>query len=112
MFGHIDGIPVGQVFASRKEVAAAGLHAPLMSGIWGAQEGAYSIVLSGGYEDDIDDLNYILYTGQGGQDSPGGKQVENQEFTKGNKGLQLSCQYKLPVRVIRGHQISNGPVNG
>ena len=112
MFGHIDGIPVGQVFDSRKEVAAAGLHAPLMSGIWGAQEGAYSIVLSGGYEDDIDDLNYILYTGQGGQDSPGGKQVENQEFTKGNRGLQLSCQYKLPVRVIRGHQISNGPVSG
>ena len=67
MFGHIDGISVGQIFDSRKEVASAGLHAPLMSGIWGTQEGAYSIVLSGGYEDDIDDLNYILYTGQGGR---------------------------------------------
>ena len=61
MFGHIDGIPVGQVFDSRKEVAAAGLHAPLMSGIWGAQEGAYSIVLSGGYEDDID-TSITFYT--------------------------------------------------
>ncbi len=112
MFGHIDGISVGQIFDSRKEVASAGLHAPLMSGIWGTQEGAYSIVLSGGYEDDIDDLNYILYTGQGGKNLPGGKQVENQEFTKGNRGLQLSCQYKLPVRVIRGHQIANGPDSG
>jgi putative restriction endonuclease len=83
-----------------------------MAGIWGAQEGAYSIVLSGGYEDDIDDLNYILYTGQGGQDASGGKQIADQEFTKGNKGLQLSHQYRLPVRVIRGHQVSNGPESG
>ena len=112
MFGHIEGISVGQIFSDRKEVAKAGIHTPLMSGIWGAQEGAYSIVLSGGYEDDVDDLNYILYTGQGGQDSPGGKQIADQEFTKGNKGLQLSCQYDLPVRVIRGHQIKNGPVAG
>lgn len=112
MFGHIEGISVGHIFIDRKEVAKAGIHRPLMSGIWGAQEGAYSIVLSGGYEDDVDDLNYILYTGQGGQDSPGGKQIADQEFTKGNKGLQLSCQYDLPVRVIRGHQIKNGPVAG
>ena len=80
-FGHIDNVKIGDLFDSRKELAAAGVHAPLMSGIWGAQEGAYSIVLSGGYEDDIDDLDYILYTGQGGQDSPGGKQVADQDFT-------------------------------
>ena len=36
----------------------------------------------------------------------------DQEFTKGNRGLQLSCQYNLPVRVIRGYQIKNGPQNG
>ena len=112
MFGHIEGITVGQIFSRRKEVAKAGIHAPLRSGIWGAQEGAYSIVLSGGYEDDVDDLNYILYTGQGGQDKQRRKQIADQEFTKGNKGLQLSCQYDLPVRVIRGHQIKNGPVAG
>lgn len=112
MFGHINGTHVGQVFESRKELASAGIHKPLMSGIWGAQEGAYSIVLSGGYEDDVDDLDYILYTGQGGQDVPGGKQVADQVFTKGNLGLQLSCQYGLPVRVSRGHQITNGPNTG
>ena len=109
MFGHIPDVSVGQNFTSREEVARAGIHAPRMAGIWGAQEGACSIVLSGGYEDDIDDLDYIRYTGQGGQDAPGGKQIANQEFTKGNKGLQLSCQYKLPVRVVRGHQLPNGP---
>ena len=111
-FGHIENVKIGDLFGSRKELAAAGVHAPPMAGIWGAQEGAYSIVLSGGYEDDIDDLDYILYTGQGGQDSPGGKQVADQDFTKGNRGLQLSHQYNLPIRVIRGHQIKNGPVSG
>jgi len=112
MFGALEGIEVGQIFNARRDLADAGVHAPLMAGIWGAQEGAYSIVLSGGYEDDVDDLDYILYTGQGGQDTPGGKQVADQEFTKGNKGLQLSHEYGLPVRVTRGHQIQNGPVSG
>lgn len=112
MFGIIDGTSVGDLYASREELASAGIHAPLMAGIWGAQEGAYSIVLSGGYEDDIDRLDYILYTGQGGRDPDNGKQVADQEFTKGNRGLQLSYQYNLPVRVTRGHQIPTGPEQG
>ena len=57
MFGHIDGIAVGEIFEDRKHLRASGIHAPMMAGIWGAQEGAYSIVLSGGYEDDIDELD-------------------------------------------------------
>ena len=66
----------------------------------------------GGYEDDIDELDYILYTGQGGQDTPGGKQVADQQFTKGNLGFRLICDYGLPVRVTRGHQIKNCPERG
>ena len=49
MFGHIDGIAVGEIFEDRKHLRASGIHAPTMAGIWGTQEGAYSIVLSGGY---------------------------------------------------------------
>ena len=60
MFGALEGIEVGQIFNARRDLADAGVHAPLMAGIWGAQEGAYSIVLSGGYEDNVDDLDYIL----------------------------------------------------
>jgi|TARA_Y100000389_G_C17395252_1_gene482151 putative restriction endonuclease len=113
IFGHINGISIGDIFESRKELSESRLHAPPMGGIWGrGNEGSCSIVLSGGYEDDIDNLDYILYTGQGGQDSPGGKQVSDQEFSRGNRGLQLSCEYKLPVRVIRGHQVYNGPEKG
>ena len=30
------------------------MHAPRTAGIWGGKNGAYSIVMSGGYEDDVD----------------------------------------------------------
>lgn len=112
MIGHIEGIQIGAHFNSRKDLANSGLHTPPVSGIAGCYGGAYSIVLSGGYEDDIDELDYILYTGQGGRNPSSGKQIAHQEFVRGNKGLQLSCQYNLPVRVIRGHQIDNGPSEG
>lgn len=60
------------------ELSRSGVHKPPMAGIWGSHSlGAYSIVLSGGYEDDIDNLDYILYTGQGGQDVQGGKQIKD-----------------------------------
>ena len=89
-FGHVAGVNIGDVFSSRRELHDGGVHAPLQAGIDGnSNEGACSIVLSGGYEDDIDDLEYILYTGQGGQDKSK-RQLSDQEFTRGNKGLQLS----------------------
>ena len=109
-FGHIEDISVGQIFESRKELSDAGVHGPPMGGIWGREkEGACSIVLSGGYEDDIDELDYIYYTGAGGQDKPGGKQVANQKFTNENKALVVSHDFNLPVRVTRGHQVNFGP---
>ena len=30
------------------------MHAPPKAGIWGGKEGAYSIMMSGGFEDDVD----------------------------------------------------------
>ena len=112
-FGELPGIKVGDLFKDREELSESGLHKPPMAGIWGSQEvGAYSIVLSGGYEDDIDQLDYILYTGQGGQDVTGGKQVKDQEFTRGNKALGINLEEHLPVRVTRGYQVDYGPENG
>ena len=113
IFGNIENIEVGQIFENREVLSKARIHGPTMAGIWGREsEGACSIVLSGGYEDDIDELDYIFYTGQGGQDIPGGKQVSDQEFVRGNKALMLSSKYSLPVRVSRGYQIKNGPTKG
>ena len=113
LFGEIPGIKIGDVFENRAALSEAGIHRPSMAGIWGSQEtGAYSIVLSGGYEDDIDQLDYILYTGQGGQDAQGGQQVKDQEFTRGNKALAINMEEHLPVRVNRGYQVEYGPESG
>lgn len=67
-------------------------------------EGAAAIVLSGGYEDDADLGDEIIYTGAGGNDPNTGKQISDQRWdNKGNAGLRLSMDQGLPVRVIRGH---------
>lgn len=72
IFGEIQGISVGAIFANRKEAAAAAVHKPLQAGISGSKdEGADSIVISGGYEDDFDSGDEIIYTGEGGQDDKG-----------------------------------------
>jgi putative restriction endonuclease len=117
IYGHIEGIKEGQIFSSRKEVKDAGLHIHTDAGIDGTTtEATCAIVISGGYEDDVDELDYILYTGQGGQNTRRGEnittQIKDQEFTRGNQGLVLSKEYNKPVRVIRGYQTTHGPENG
>lgn len=92
-----------------------GVHTPRMAGIAGSSsEGAESIVLSGGYEDDEDHGDVIIYTGQGGNDLATTKQVRDQELTRGNLALVRSCLDGKLVRVIRGarHRSSYSPVVG
>lgn len=80
-----------------------GVHRHLQAGIAGSQkEGAESIVLSGGYEDDEDFGDTIIYTGYGGRDSETGQQTHDQPFNRWNRALAYSSQNGLPVRVIRG----------
>ena len=115
IFGEIPGISIGTTFENREELSRAGVHRPLQAGISGAQdEGADSIVLSGGYEDDQDFGDVIVYTGHGGQDSVSRKQVSDQVLTRQNLALAVSMQGGLPVRVIRGftHQSPFAPLNG
>jgi putative restriction endonuclease len=77
-----------------------------MAGISGSErEGADSIVLSGGYEDDEDLGEEIVYTGHGGRDAESGRQVAHQRLTKGNLALAHSSIEGLPVRVIRGENL-------
>jgi putative restriction endonuclease len=115
LYGHIPGFPEGSLFPSRKALSGAGLHRPLIAGIWGSmKEPARSIVLSGGYEDDEDDGQEIIYTGQGGQDPRTKRHIKDQELTKGNMGLALSRTHGTPVRVIRGadHRSPHSPTVG
>lgn len=103
IFGDIPGYPEGSTFVSREELSRAGVHKPIQAGTSGSQyEGADSIVLSGGYEDDADDGDVIVYTGHGGRDSVTGKQVSDQALTRGNLALAVNRKNGLPVRVIRG----------
>jgi putative restriction endonuclease len=107
IFGEINGIFVGSTFQSRKEAAAVGVHKPLQAGISGSKDdGADSIVISGGYEDDSDSGDEIIYTGEGGQDEKG-RQIEDQKLVRGNLALAKSEMDRLPVRVIRGADRNN-----
>lgn len=101
--GQIPGIEAGQTFPSRQALFDAGVHRALQAGIagYGNGEAAESIVLSGGYQDDVDNGDTIVYTGQGGQDQPRGRQVRDQTATLGNMGLIRACDQGESVRVIR-----------
>lgn len=102
-FGDIKGIDVGNTFVSRKELADVGVHKPTQAGISGSQhEGADSIVVSGGYEDDEDYGDLIIYTGHGGRDPSSNKQIADQTLDRGNMALAVSMTRGLPVRVVRG----------
>jgi putative restriction endonuclease len=102
-FGEIAGNPIGTAYADRRAIAAAGVHRPLQHGISGVEtEGADSIVVSGGYEDDEDDGDLIIYTGAGGRDPATGQQIADQEFKGQNLALVRSEAEGLPVRVVRG----------
>jgi putative restriction endonuclease len=103
-FGHVERISVGASFDKRMDLAAAGIHKPNQAGISGARdEGADSIVVSGGYEDDEDHGAYIIYTGAGGNDGNSGRQVADQSIDhRPNAALIKSQLEGYPVRVVRG----------
>ncbi|KAF2349052.1 SRA-YDG [Trinorchestia longiramus] len=139
-FGHIPGVEVGTSWLFRIQVRApavlgtswlfriqaseAGVHRPPVSGIHGrGDEGAYSVVLAGGYEDDEDEGDEFTYTGAGGRDLSGNRrtapQSSHQTLTKTNRALALNCNCKLteeggdagegwrggrPIRVLRSYK--------
>lgn len=104
-FGEIPGHPEGTTYKSREEVRLAGLHAHKQTGISGtAREGADAIVLNGGYPDDHDAGDVIIYTGHGGQNQRKQQVADQNLDDTGNAGLVRSKLESLPVRVIRGFE--------
>lgn len=116
IFGEIRGVNEGDIFKDRKALAAAGIHRPLVAGIDGNRSsGSSSIVLNGGYVDDKDFGDVIIYTGHGGNDPSTKKQISDQSWDdSGNKGLLISEIHGLPVRVSRGpkHKTKYSPKDG
>lgn len=114
VFGEIPGIEEGQWFETRKEMMPTSFHRLWGAGIDGnGRQGTAAIVLSGGYVDDADCGDEIIYTGAGGNHN--GNQVEDQSWeNRGNAGLLVSMDQGLPVRVIRGsnHKSELSPERG
>ncbi|XVF62768.1 hypothetical protein PTKIN_Ptkin09bG0035100 [Pterospermum kingtungense] len=112
--GAIPGIEIGDVFFFRMELCVVGLHGQVQAGIDylpGSQSSngepiATSIIVSGGYEDDQDAGDSIIYTGHGGQDKFS-KQCMHQKLEGGNLALERSLHYGIEVRVIRGIKYEN-----
>jgi hypothetical protein len=82
-----------------------------MGGIHGRQnEGAYSIVLSGGYKGDQDEGEEFTYSGSGGRDLSGNKRTAtkqscDQKLTNMNRALAKNCD--CPIDDKRGGVAKN-----
>ncbi|KAK7271549.1 hypothetical protein RJT34_27529 [Clitoria ternatea] len=106
--GPVPGIEIGDIFFFRMELCIVGLHSPSMGGIdaiRGENEDdilAVSIVSSGEYEDDAEDSDVIIYTGQGGNFFKKEKETIDQKLHRGNLALDRSSRQHNEVRVIRG----------
>lgn len=101
--GAIPGIAVGSWFKDRAALQEAKVHRPGQAGICGkALVGAESIVVSGGYPEDEDHGDWMIYTGQGGRKRNETVQTFDQPMTLGNAALVTSYVKNLLVRVIRG----------
>lgn len=97
IFGEVPGVLPGQRFSRREDLRRAGLHRRTQQGIDWTAEGALTVVFSGGYADDAWSEDDPWYTGEGGQDHPGGRQVHDQELSGGNLALTRSYREGLPV---------------
>ncbi|KAH7836193.1 hypothetical protein Vadar_033577 [Vaccinium darrowii] len=115
--GSIPGVYVGDLFFFRMELCVVGLHGQSQAGIdyvtashsSNGEPIATSVIVSGGYEDDEDAGDVIIYTGHGGQDKNHSRQCAHQKLEGGNLGLERSMHYGIEVRVIRGMKYEGSP---
>ncbi|KDQ33954.1 hypothetical protein PLEOSDRAFT_164097 [Pleurotus ostreatus PC15] len=105
----IPGIKPGAMFRNRQELSDAGVHLPTIHGIHNAgEENVYSVVLYGGYEDNVDEGEEITYTGQGkgaekGKAVHGQPQAGDQEWKGPNAALKhYAVTTHLPIKIVRG----------
>ncbi|KAF7729969.1 E3 ubiquitin-protein ligase uhrf1 [Apophysomyces ossiformis] len=124
--GPIPGIYCGQSWQYRLTCSEWGVHRMSVGGIAGSSTtGAVSVVMSKGYEDDLDNGNEFYYTGSGGRDLTGNKRLAehscDQELSRFNLALAKTCAAPVdevngaeakdwrksrPIRVCRTHQLA------
>ncbi|KAL3684038.1 hypothetical protein R1sor_002060 [Riccia sorocarpa] len=121
IMGEVPGVECGDHFYYRLELYLISLHRQTQAGIDFIPQSksnyrdangevvsvAVSVIASGGYEDDRDEGDVLIYTGQGGNNSYKGVKGKgsDQELVRGNLALKNSCDLGLPVRVIRGNEV-------
>lgn len=117
IIGTIPGIYIGDIFYYRWELLILGIHGQTQAGIdtvAGSKTStgkpiATSIVVSGGYEDDEDGGDVLIYTGQGGREGNAKQQTIDQKLEGGNLALEQSMQQGIEIRVIRGLKSDRSP---
>ncbi|XP_056689303.1 histone-lysine N-methyltransferase, H3 lysine-9 specific SUVH6-like [Spinacia oleracea] len=106
-FGDVPGVEIGDKFHYRIELMIVGLHKQPQSGIdsmeWGKGRVATSIVANERHLDKMNNLNSLIYIGEGGNLKRHEVGVPpDQELKSGNLALWTSMKENKPVRVIRG----------
>ncbi|KAJ3707883.1 hypothetical protein LUZ61_011588 [Rhynchospora tenuis] len=110
--GPVPGVEVGDEYRYRAEPCILGLHRPLQAGIdttvRNGKRIATSVVVSGGYPDEVVNEDVLIYSGAGGKPTgkPGHTKPKDQKLEGGNLGLKNSLDMKIPVRVIYGWDTS------
>ncbi|KAG8068230.1 hypothetical protein GUJ93_ZPchr0005g14342 [Zizania palustris] len=107
--GAVPGVEIGDIFYFRMELCVIGLHAPSMGGIdymsakFGTDEDsvAICIVAAGGYENEDEDTDTLVYSGSGGN-SKNSEERHDQKLERGNLALERSLHRKNEIRVVRG----------
>ncbi len=122
IFGEIGGFPCGSAWETRADCCADLVHRATVAGIVGTPEaGCYSIVLNGGYADDVDHGELLTYTGSGGRSLKGtaanpknlrtGPATHDQTLAgkegRYNASLHKSFETGEPVRVVRGYKLES-----
>ncbi|KAL1371111.1 hypothetical protein HN51_001335 [Arachis hypogaea] len=110
ILGSVPGVEVGDEFQYRVELAMVGLHQRIQSDIDYVKHNgktlAMSVITLGGYEDELDDSNVLIYTSLVGNNTD--KEVEDQKLEQCNRALRNSIEEKNPVRVIRATESMHG----
>ncbi|KAJ7320747.1 PUA-like domain-containing protein [Mycena albidolilacea] len=99
-YGKPKGVPVGTWWPTRQECCAARVHRTTEAGIHGCKDGAFSVVMSGVY-DDVDDGETFVYIGTGGRQNSSSCADQSME-RKQNQYLVKSFKSRKVVRVVRG----------
>ncbi|WOL16372.1 histone-lysine N-methyltransferase, H3 lysine-9 specific SUVH1-like [Canna indica] len=101
--GQIPGVDVGDIFYFRIEMCLVGLHSQSVAGIdymtvrFGSEEDpvAIGIVSAGVYDNEEDNVDVLVYSGQGSSSK------DDQKLERGNLALERSLHRSNEVRVIR-----------